>query len=181
MKAEEREEKKVHRKRDRWTMEEESCLRELTERYGHKRWKLVAKLLNQAYDNDKTAKQCRDRWNNYVKSVGSAATSEVSSDLLCMHHTVFGNKWTKIAQVMNTHPTVVKNVFYNLLRKVKLQLAQRPDSVLSDVSHFTQLHLLDHLQSTMERDLDPALTLFTTQEFTLNDISAYKMKLLTLR
>lgn len=97
-----------------WTPEEDDALRQLVDKFGCKKWALIASKMQQ-----KGSKQCRRRWQNYLNAeVKQGGWSAEEDDLLLEGHRKFGNRWTEIAKlVQGRTDNAVKNRFAVLVKK----------------------------------------------------------------
>ena len=100
----------------KFTPEEDVMLRELVEKHGTNKWALIAKLLN-----DRTARQCRDRWNHYLcHGEKEPAWTQEEDNLLMQLYNEIGSKWTLIAKSLEHRNAVsVRNRACRLIRRLK--------------------------------------------------------------
>lgn len=82
--------------------------------HGTDNWTIIA-----AQFKDKTARQCRRRWYNYLNSeCKKGGWSREEDMLLCEAQKVLGNKWTEIAKVVSGRTdNAVKNRFSTLCKR----------------------------------------------------------------
>lgn len=68
----------------------------LVEKYGAKRWTLIAKQLK-----GRIGKQCRERWHNHLNPniIKTAWTAEEDA-IIYRAHKEWGNQWAKIAKLI---------------------------------------------------------------------------------
>lgn len=84
--------KKPHPK-SKFTDEEDAILRELVEQYGESDWHVIA-----GHMNGRNARQCRERWRNYLcPDVENGPWTEVEDKLLDEKYALYGPKWKLIA------------------------------------------------------------------------------------
>ncbi|KAL5196728.1 hypothetical protein ABZP36_000240 [Zizania latifolia] len=108
----------VAAKKDRhivsWSAEEDDVLRTQIALHGTDNWTIIA-----AQFKDKTARQCRRRWYNYLNSeCKKGGWSREEDMLLCEAQKVLGNKWTEIAKVVSGRTdNAVKNRFSTLCKR----------------------------------------------------------------
>ncbi|XP_062189100.1 transcription factor MYB124-like isoform X2 [Phragmites australis] len=105
-------------KRDRhivsWSAEEDGVLRAQIALHGTDNWTIIA-----AQFKDKTARQCRRRWYNYLNSeCKKGGWSKEEDLLLCEAQKLLGNRWTEIAKVVSGRTdNAVKNRFSTLCKR----------------------------------------------------------------
>ena len=84
-----------------WSSKEDNALKEASKKYKGEYWNLVAEYVQKFSSQDfspKTAKQCRERWNNQLSpKVKLSALSEDEIRNVFLYHSKFGNRWSKIA------------------------------------------------------------------------------------
>uniref|UniRef100_J3MN70 Uncharacterized protein n=1 Tax=Oryza brachyantha TaxID=4533 RepID=J3MN70_ORYBR len=97
-----------------WSAEEDDVLRTQIALHGTDNWTIIA-----AQYKDKTARQCRRRWYNYLNSeCKKGGWSHEEDLLLCEAQKVLGNKWTEIAKVVSGRTdNAVKNRFSTLCKR----------------------------------------------------------------
>ncbi|TVU23132.1 hypothetical protein EJB05_30275 [Eragrostis curvula] len=97
-----------------WSAEEDGVLRSQIAIHGTDNWTLIA-----AQFKDKTARQCRRRWYNYLNSeCKKGGWSREEDMLLCEAQKVLGNRWTEIAKVVSGRTdNAVKNRFSTLCKR----------------------------------------------------------------
>jgi len=106
-----------------WTPEEDKVLRESALKHKEEYWNQVAEEVKpyaKSEEQIKTAKQCRERWNNQVNpKISCNPLSSEEIDKLYSLHKKFGNRWSKISSAMaGRTDNIVKNYFLCKLRKV---------------------------------------------------------------
>lgn len=104
-----------HRK---FSEEEDERLKNIVFTFGPKNWRLIASLMP-----DRTPRQCRDRYSNYLAPgfIHSEWTKE-EDNLLAEKYTLLGPKWTQIRQFFPFRTANdIKNRFnYTVSKKIEL-------------------------------------------------------------
>ncbi|XP_047066855.1 transcription factor MYB124-like [Lolium rigidum] len=97
-----------------WSAEEDDVLRAQIAHLGTDNWTVIATQFK-----DKTARQCRRRWYNYLNTeCKKGGWSREEDKLLCETQKVLGNKWTEIAKVVSGRTdNAVKNRFSTLCKR----------------------------------------------------------------
>ena len=81
-------------RKERWTEEEDSLLRELVGKYGTKNWQVVAQSVP-----GRCGKQCRQRWCNYLDpSIKKRSWTPEEDAILLSLQRKMGNRWSLIKQ-----------------------------------------------------------------------------------
>lgn len=92
----------------------------LMQKFHEPRWTLISKKLQELHGiSGKTAKQCRERWNNQLSYAvnNSPWTDEEEKQLITLHRK-YGNRWAVIAENLTGRPeNAVKNHFYSRIRR----------------------------------------------------------------
>jgi len=110
---------KVKTNKSFWTEEEDNILRKIVNQIGTKSWKKVATLFNRYFpDHERTNKQCRDRWNNYLNpDIDNSTITIQETYKLCYYWLQLGNCWVKIANEMERTENWVKNNWKRIMKK----------------------------------------------------------------
>ncbi|KAL5988541.1 hypothetical protein ACLOJK_036306 [Asimina triloba] len=79
-----------------WTKEEDDRIIQLVEKYGCKKWSVIARSLP-----GRIGKQCRERWHNHLNpAIKKDAWTKEEELILIRAHNIYGNKWAEIARLL---------------------------------------------------------------------------------
>ena len=89
---------------------------------------MISKFLE---NRQKSPKQCRERWYNYIDPSIDAAWSEDDILTLLVHVSIFGTKWTQISNMMSGFSAAaVKNMYIKLRRSLSRDCADPTETLL---------------------------------------------------
>ncbi|PHU28255.1 Transcriptional activator Myb [Capsicum chinense] len=152
-----------------WTKEEDDHIIELVEKFGCKKWSIIAKSLP-----GRIGKQCRERWHNHLDpTIKRDAWTELEDLVLCRYHQIYGNKWAEIARFLpgrtdnavknHWNSTVKKRLDLNLLSRLgpDIQSEGSPDfsshkKKLEIKKHLAQAHNAETLSLSKQAGVDNA-------------------------
>ena len=100
--------------RRRFTAREDATLKRLVEKLGTDDWTMIARRMT-----NRTAKQCRDRFENYLSDALNHGqwTAEEDKQIAQLVEQ-FGTKWKQLAQIVgNRSANALKNRWYKVLDK----------------------------------------------------------------
>lgn len=102
--------------RKKFTAEEDAMLKLLIDELGSNNWQEIAKLMP-----NRNAKQCRDRYNNYLIETHRSGPWDIAEDsIIIQKYREIGPKWVEIAlYIPGRSGNDVKNRWYKHLLKKK--------------------------------------------------------------
>ena len=105
-----------HYSKRRFTPAEDQIIQSLAKIEGSNDWNIIAQSVK-----TKSARQCRDRWNNYLNpNLNNTEWTKEDDELLFNKIQEFGFKWTTIAKFFNNRTdSMIKNRYKLLVRREK--------------------------------------------------------------
>lgn len=121
----------------KFTKEEDEKLQKVIRKLGTRDWEAIASCMK-----NRSPRQCRERWTNYLMpELSSAPWTPDEDELLEKLYSQYGSKWSKIASHFpNRSANIVRNR-YRINSKKKEEIKQiKPATKITDITN-----LLDHI------------------------------------
>ena len=151
--------------RTRFTKEEDELLKQLVNSQEQPNWNEVAR-----YMKKRTARQCRERYNNYLRpNLVNGPWTKEEDDLLIELYEKYGPKWSLISQSFNSRsPVNVKNHHSSL---VSQSIVKNRKNRFDKINH--ESAIIDNFSSTKDLKANPTndLDVNSMKDFITNPIN----------
>ena len=118
--------KKLHPK-VKFTAEDDKKLKDLVEQYGTTDWNLISQKME-----TRNARQCRERWENYLSSNVNRSPFTPEEDLLLMQkYQELGAKWVAISKSFNNRTDISVKSRWMVLKRRNVTMESLQTAVLN--------------------------------------------------
>ena len=120
------------KKRRFWQEDENNRLELLVKKFGTKKWKKISKFMK-----NRSNKQCRQRYLNYIKPKNNGKKWEDSEDfIIYLAWRLLGNRWKKFEKYLNGRTNrKIKNRFFVKISKQQLLFAKKLEKAYAIFQH----------------------------------------------
>ena len=122
--------RKLQRKKNVFTPDEDEKLRKLVQKFGDKSWHRIADKMPK-----RSTRQCHDRWVYYLSpSVINGTWAQEEDDLLKSKVAAFGHKWKFFTQFFVGRTDINIKNRYNFLKKKEMKMLKNKINKATEVS-----------------------------------------------